>query len=105
MDFALTNTEFAIILNDKSKRIDGNIDWGEDEYHSPAREFRCEIFSDANWPLFALRPTFDMMEKWLRCRYCRRKCFMTTSKDICDALRGKIGTLFVCSSQGEYCRI
>ena len=30
---------------------------------------------------------------------------MTTSKEICDALRGKIGPLFVCSSQGEYCRI
>ena len=50
--FALTNTKFAIILNDKSKRIDGNIGWIEDEDHSPAREFRCEIFSDAKWPLF-----------------------------------------------------
>ena len=30
---------------------------------------------------------------------------MTNSKEICDALRGKIGPLFVCSSQGEYCRI
>lgn len=41
---------FAVI-DDKSKRIDENIDWGEDEDHSPAREFRCEIFSDAKWPL------------------------------------------------------
>lgn len=30
---------------------------------------------------------------------------MANSKEICDALRGKIGPLFVCSSQGEYCRI
>ena len=51
MDFAFTNTEFDVILNDKSKRIDRNIEWCEDEDHSPAREFRCEIFSDAKWPL------------------------------------------------------
>ena len=30
---------------------------------------------------------------------------MANSKEICDALRGKIGPLFVCSSHGEYCRI
>ena len=30
---------------------------------------------------------------------------MANSKEICDALRCKIGPLFVCSSQGEYCRI
>lgn len=30
---------------------------------------------------------------------------MANSKEICDALRGKIGPLFVCSAQGEYCRI
>ena len=52
MDFAFTNTEFDIILNDKSKSIDGDIDWVEDEDHSPAREFRCEVLSDAKWPLF-----------------------------------------------------
>lgn len=50
--FAFTDTEFAVIIDDKSKKIDGDIDWDEDEDHSPAREFRCEIFSNTKWPLF-----------------------------------------------------
>jgi len=48
----LTNTEFETILNDTSKRIDGDIAWQEDEDHSPLSEFRAEIQSDAGWPLF-----------------------------------------------------
>lgn len=49
---ALTNTEFATILDDESKRIDGDIAWQEDEDHSPSVEFRAEVQSDAGWPLF-----------------------------------------------------
>lgn len=49
---SLTNTEFASIMQDKSKRIEGNIDWIEDEDHSPARVFRANIESAAGWPLF-----------------------------------------------------
>lgn len=48
----LTNTEFEAILNDASKRIDGDIGWQEDEDHSPCVEFCAEIESDAGWPLF-----------------------------------------------------
>jgi hypothetical protein len=48
----LTNTEFETILNDTSKRIEGDIMWQEDEDHSPSSEFRAEILSDAGWPLF-----------------------------------------------------
>jgi len=48
----LTNTEFETILNDTSKRIDGDIAWQEDEDHSPSVEFRAEVVSDAGWPLF-----------------------------------------------------
>lgn len=49
---SLTNTEFETILNDATKRIEGDIAWQEDEDHSPAVEFRAEIASDAGWPLF-----------------------------------------------------
>lgn len=49
---ALTNGEFEAILADASKRIDGDIEWHEDEDHSPSVEFRAEVSSTAGWPLF-----------------------------------------------------
>ena len=49
---SLTNAEFASILDDATKRINGDIVWGEDEDHSPARYFRAEVESSAGWPLF-----------------------------------------------------
>lgn len=48
----LTNAEFISILEDASKRIEGDIVWGEDEDHSPAWEFRAEVDSEAGWPRF-----------------------------------------------------
>lgn len=48
----LTNAEFASILEDSSKRIEGNIPWCEDEDHSPVLEFRAEVLSGTGWPLF-----------------------------------------------------
>lgn len=39
-------------MEDGSKRIDGDIDWCEDEDHSPALEFRVEVMSETGWPLF-----------------------------------------------------
>lgn len=48
----LTSAEFESILADKSKRIDGNIEWVQDEDHSPAVEFRAEIQNEGGWPLF-----------------------------------------------------
>ncbi|MGH8564554.1 MAG: DUF6978 family protein [Gammaproteobacteria bacterium] len=48
----LTNAEFASIVEDGSKRIEGNIAWCEDEDHSPALEFRAEVLSGTGWPLF-----------------------------------------------------
>jgi hypothetical protein len=48
----LTESEFATILDDGSKRIEGDIAWAEDEDHSPASEFRAEVRSAAGWPLF-----------------------------------------------------
>ncbi|MDA8410160.1 MAG: hypothetical protein M0001_07175 [Treponema sp.] len=49
---ALTTTEFAAILQDASKRIEGDIVWSEDEDHSPALEFTAKVLSDSGWPLF-----------------------------------------------------
>lgn len=48
----LTNAEFASILEDSSKRIEGNIAWCQDEDHSPVLEFRAEVLSGTGWPLF-----------------------------------------------------
>ena len=47
----LTDAEFAALMADK-KQISGNIVWGEDEGHSPARVFRAEVESAAGWLLF-----------------------------------------------------
>lgn len=47
----LTDKEFQDILNDPTKRIDGDIIWQNDEDHSPSVEFRTEVLSDAGWPL------------------------------------------------------
>jgi hypothetical protein len=47
----MTPAEFAAILLDDSKAIDGDIDWSEDEDHSPAVEFRVDVTSSSGWPL------------------------------------------------------
>ncbi len=49
---ALTQIEFDALLDDATKRIDGDIDWLEDEDHSPSVEFCAEIKSDPGYPLF-----------------------------------------------------
>jgi hypothetical protein len=47
----LTNAEFEALLNDSSKRIDGDIDWRSDEDHSLTLEFIVDVGSVAGWPL------------------------------------------------------
>lgn len=49
---SLTNTEFEVIIDDTTKRIEGDIAWVEDEDHSPCVEFRVEVLSGPGWPLF-----------------------------------------------------
>lgn len=39
-------------MNDTSKQILGDIQWSEDEDHSPALEFRMEVESAAGYPVF-----------------------------------------------------
>jgi len=48
----MTQGEFEAIIADSSKRIAGEIYWGEDEDHSPSVEFRAEVSSEAGYPLF-----------------------------------------------------
>lgn len=57
---AFTQTEFETLLNDESKRLEGDIIWEEDEDHSPCLEFRAEVLSDSGWPLF-VRGSFNPM--------------------------------------------
>ena len=49
---ALTDTDFATILSDESKCVQGDVTWTEDEDRSPAVEFRADIASTNGWPLF-----------------------------------------------------
>jgi len=48
----LEQEEFEAIIEDVTKRIEGDIKWSEDEDHSPASEFRVEVLSDIGYPLF-----------------------------------------------------
>jgi len=49
---SLTSVEFEAILADEGKRIAGDIQWSEDEDHSPCIVFRVEVDNEAGWPLF-----------------------------------------------------
>ncbi len=49
---SLTDAEVASLLANEQKRIRNDIDWTENEDHSPAWEFRSEVESDQDWPLF-----------------------------------------------------
>ena len=46
--------EFETTLDDDSKTIAEDIAWLEDMDHSPAREFRAYVASDAGYPLFVV---------------------------------------------------
>ena len=48
----LTDGEFASVLADETKRVDGDVSWREDEDRSPAVEFRVDVESGSGWPLF-----------------------------------------------------
>jgi hypothetical protein len=48
----VTEAELQTILDDSTKVISGDLQWLEDEDHSPAVEFRAEISSSAGYPLF-----------------------------------------------------
>jgi hypothetical protein len=51
-EMAITQNEFEAILTDTSKRIDSDINWKNDEDHSPAVEFRVPVHCTNGYPLF-----------------------------------------------------
>ena len=56
----ISQQEFESILHDDSKMIEGNIKWQHDEDHSPAREFKEKVNSDAGNPLFIVGRYSDL---------------------------------------------
>ena len=50
----ITQQEFEGILADDTKEITHDLIWRDDEDHSPAREFRAAVASEAGYPLFVV---------------------------------------------------
>ncbi len=48
----LSDAEFDLILTDRTKLIEGDIVWEEDEDHSPSIEFKKEIITAGGWSLY-----------------------------------------------------
>ena len=48
---SFTNVEFSAFIDDTSKRIDGDIEWGPDYDHSPSVEFGVPLLSDNGYPV------------------------------------------------------
>ena len=60
----LTPGEFADLLADAGKRIEGDIVWAPDSRHTGAMAFRAGVVSDAGYPLFVAgwhRPQSDSL--------------------------------------------
>ena len=49
---AISEEEVESILADSTKHIAGDIVWTDDVDHSPAKEFRVEVQTDTEFPLF-----------------------------------------------------
>lgn len=62
----MTNAEFSAIIDDPSKALYGDIQWLEDEDHSPSVEFRAEGTSTLGYPLF-VKGSFNALAETLSC--------------------------------------
>lgn len=49
---AISEEEVESILADSTKHIAGDIVWADDVDHSPAKEFRVEVQTDNEYPIF-----------------------------------------------------
>ena len=49
----MIQSEFEALMDDTTKCITDDISWSPNEDHSPAVEFRVEVYSEAGYPLFA----------------------------------------------------
>lgn len=63
-NMALTQSEFEALIADGTKTVVGDIEWSEDEDHSPSVEFRAEVGSTAGYPLF-VKGTYNPAAKAL----------------------------------------
>ena len=59
----MTDQEMDSIVNDATKRVEGDISWRHDPQHSGAQEFRVPIQSDEGYPLFLVGRYNDAMGK------------------------------------------
>ena len=48
----MNQAEFEALIADRSKTIEGDIIWTDDEDHSPSVEFRAAVTSEPGYPLF-----------------------------------------------------
>jgi hypothetical protein len=60
----VTNAEFTAFLEDATKEIAEDLEWTEDEDHSPSVEFRAVLSSAAGHPLF-VRGSFNRLARTL----------------------------------------
>lgn len=60
----MIQTEFEALIADSTKHIIGDINWSEDEDHSPAVEFRAEVQSDAGYPIF-IKGSYNQLARTL----------------------------------------
>ncbi|MBA4027478.1 MAG: hypothetical protein C0473_04470 [Cyanobacteria bacterium DS3.002] len=56
----MTQDEFEDLLLDETKTIEGDIDWSDDEDHSPAVEFQAAISNAQNMPV-ELRGSYNQI--------------------------------------------
>lgn len=56
----MNQCDFDVLLADPTKRIVGDIEWVEDEDHSPSVEFRSEVESDPGYPLL-LKGSYNVL--------------------------------------------
>lgn len=61
---ALAESEFESLIADPSKTIVGDIDWSEDEDHSPAVQFRADVRSNLGYPL-VVRGSYNALSRTL----------------------------------------
>jgi hypothetical protein len=60
-----SHNEFEALLDDSTKSIEVDVEWVNDEDHSPTVEFRVEVESLAGYPLFVRAASIHSPMLWL----------------------------------------
>jgi hypothetical protein len=87
----INQDEFEEIINDSTKRIEGDIAWSEDEDHSPAVEFRIDIVSDPGYPLI-IKGSYNSLTAKLGYHIIHRKAGRIYGLDLGSDHRNPDGT-------------